>query len=907
MLWWFPNSDDIILSNEEIYRPIYEPRKNVEKRLREQFEEAEKRNYNKKNKNVLNNIAESKKNILKQQEDYENEKYFKEMNLKKHFEKERRRSSIMSGKFFENNLLLSKMQTKLKLKNNLNIDMNKENMSDIFDNRNSKNNLNNIFEKVTENLKNKKVYLRSLSAVNINTKINNSSSYININFPNKINKEEYQNLLNKMNILKELIQPEGTIIKSSYNRYENNLSFMSKKIRNNYITSEVFKNFIIPVNLNYEEDREIIAINGYNKQYKKNLRLYFRSYSNEVTQKITKSNFLRLLRECGFDKYKINLEEFNISIRNIFGENLNNFNFEEFLTLLIQLSYLIYTKTRDTLTISECYGSLIKKLKIRDNLTNGIDIIKNKMDSVIDLINRRIENGKEYNLPPGFKLKEKTRIVYQNRLSPHIIKYIGESKFICYQILEDIIFRILNSSIIEPYVKIIKTNDIDIETGEIHKWNINLTKEYVKLDKQYEKIGIIVADILEEGLEKICKNKDNKGNLIVSSILKKKNEENCKLLEKENLKEEIRLRRRYEIKKQMEEYKKIKLKIKKERDDNKEKERIQKLKELNEFYEKIKENDKKKAQLVLERKKKIEEENKNRLLMEEEEKKKKENEKSKKRILFFSEQKRKLKEQFKLIKDRREENYKILYNMQPNVQLNSIKTNADYLKKDKDYIEFEKDLNTIMKNLLKRDDIKNVINNYKKHLSLIYEIYSKIGYNKISFFSNEAIHLNEFKEFLNNFTVLGLLITTDQMIYIYNKITQSSIKERENCSYFSFDDFILSIGYLSIFSKFSDRSRKILPSDIENCNGDTIQNFFNYIGLKLPYNKLEIEKFINSRRSMNTKNFLDLQNEIKKEKIVEYKKLENPKVIEKEDNNKNDKNSNDSKDVNNNEKKDENE
>ena len=40
-------------------------------------------------------------------------------------------------------------------------------MSEIFENRNSNNNLNIIFEKAIENLKNKKVYLRSLSAVNI--------------------------------------------------------------------------------------------------------------------------------------------------------------------------------------------------------------------------------------------------------------------------------------------------------------------------------------------------------------------------------------------------------------------------------------------------------------------------------------------------------------------------------------------------------------------------------------------------------------------------------------------------------------------------------------------------------------------------------------------------------------------
>ena len=136
----------------------------------------------------------------------------------------------MSGKFFENNnnLLLSKLQNKVKSKNVF-LDNYKENMSEIFENRNSNNNLNIIFEKATENLKNKKVYLRSLSAVNIQNKINNSSSHININIPKNIKTEDYQNLINKINILKELIHPEGTIIKQTYDTYENNLSFMSKK------------------------------------------------------------------------------------------------------------------------------------------------------------------------------------------------------------------------------------------------------------------------------------------------------------------------------------------------------------------------------------------------------------------------------------------------------------------------------------------------------------------------------------------------------------------------------------------------------------------------------------------------------------------------------------------------------
>ena len=39
------------------------------------------------------------------------------------------------------------------------------------------------------------------------------------------------------------------------------------------------------------------------------------------------------------------------------------------------------------------------------------------------------------------------------------------------------------------------------------------------------------------------------------------------------------------------------------------------------------------------------------------------------------------------------------------------------------------------------------------HLKIIYDIYSKIGYNKISFNSKEVMHIDEFKQFLINFAI----------------------------------------------------------------------------------------------------------------------------------------------------------
>ena len=198
----------------------------------------------------------------------------------------------------------------------------------------------------------------------------------------------------------------------------------------------------------------------------------------------------------------------------------------------------------------------------------------------------------------------------------------------------------------------------------------------------------------------------------------------------------------------------------------------------------------------------------------------------------------------------------------------------DYFQKNKEYIEFEKGLNNTINNLLEKEDIKQVLDKYQNHLQLIYNIYSKIDFTKISFNFKEGIREESFKQFLINFTVLGLLVSSDQMTWIFKEITRPKLKERENQAYLDFHDFQMALAYLGIFARFADRNRKIKPADIDNTNGITVEYFLKFMGLELPFDKLDLEQYINDRRAMTVKDLLNLQQELRKNDVMEFKKKE---------------------------------
>ena len=271
---------------------------------------------------------------------------------------------------------------------------------------------------------------------------------------------------------------------------------------------------------------------------------------------------------------------------------------------------------------------------------------------------------------------------------------------------------------------------------------------------------------------------------------------------------------------------------------------------------------------VQEKRKQQEEEKLNKLLQRQDKMKEKNDKRDKELIEFYKKQRKKVKLQMNEILSKRQE---YLYRFKEKKD-EKIKPSPkpSYLEKDKEYCTFESNLIQTLDNLRKREDVSKIFEKYNKHLKTIYDVYSKIGYNKISFFSKECIRLNEFKQFLINFGILGLLISTDQMNWIFTKIAKDKQNERDLQAYLDYDDFQITICMLAIFSRFTERSRKLLPSDMDSTNGETIEYFFKFLGLKLPYNKLEMENFINDRRALNMKNLLELQRKIKNN-VNEYK------------------------------------
>ena len=894
MLWGYEDNDAILLQIEEEFAPQYEPVEVMMEKEKMKKEEMDKRDYLKKAQNLIATLNTKKKIIEKENEKKEIMKIERDKKIKNSLVKKRQRKSIMLGIGVEDQLKQLQFKNANALTTTAAISpmlMNSQTESTINNIMKTSSSMYDAIAKAKDNFdkKNNAALLTSASVPKRNFQlkpIKKSSStavkddilerygpIISIDKQKEI--ERYAEMMKEKEKLissQQLILPEKTIIKDGK---KGNMSNASNKARSNYITSEVYKNFILPINLEEEEDRETKAINGYNSQYSKNMKLYFRTYSNEVTNTISKANLLKMLREKGYNKYEINLEELTIAVRNLFGDNLNNLTYEQFSSLLVQLAFLIYTKKRDTLTISECYGNLLRHF-MPNSLTEATINLNKRLKPVVDLIKQKLTNPKDendsyFNMPPGFKILNKTSVVYNCRLAPHFVDIIGESKFVCYELIEEILFNILNSSTLEPYVKVNKYSDIMIEPGTVKNWSNAIMMTYVKMDDEYEKIGIDVCDALESGLRSMCRGKDKKGNEIIAPLIKYEIEEGRKYMESEHAKDEKRMNA---LKKKVEEYRKMKEEKRKKRL----REENERRKQMRKQIEKEQEETKVRVEEVKERKNKLEEEKKNKLL-ERQEKQKEENEKKfQERKKFFNQQQRRLKEQFTKIKHQRE-----VIQKQNNDPLNNLpEVNAKYLKKDKDYIEFEKKLNTLMRNLVSRPDIKTVITKYEQHLHLIYDIYSKIGYNKISFFSNESIHLNEFKQFLINFTVLGLLISSEQMSYIFMKIASESRGTKDEQLYLTYDEFVLSLVYLSIYSMFANKERKILPSDVDNANAMMIENFFIFLGLKMPFNKNGLEMFINERRAMTMKSLLKLQREIKKEKIKEYKQMQFEKEIQKQ-------------------------
>ena len=864
LLSFNPEKDDILMNLEEEFRPIYESAEEAMERKQKEEKELEKKDYGKQIQNYFEDLRTKRKNKIEDDKTKENEIKKREEKLKKKSVENRKLEKIMSGK----DVLVSPEVIYTELNLAMESQTQKEN------NYVKNSNLMQAINSATEKYKNK--------GENITTDINLTNDYMkNRNKmmikKYKLNEEKkkddvfikfgkidsidikkrkdeamriYKERL-RMELIKNFVLPEGSLINIGPDGKQEIADTHTARKYSIYMTKNGSK--YNPINLKEEEDRDIKAIDGYNYQYRKNIKFYFKCYASEIELVIKKRNLLKLLRDKGISSKKLDLEEFNSLIRYLFNENLNEFTFEQYSNLLVHLSYLIFTKIRPTMCLGECYGNLLKRLNLQSE-TETTTKKKNMMQPVIDLLLEKKMNKEEFNLPEGFKFIIKTKVKYNNRLPPHFVDIIGEAAYICYELIEEIIFNIFNTSIIEPYVKLNAEEDIIIEPDKIHKWTPEVTKCYIEMGKENKIYGMIACDALEEGFKNYFKGKNINGELIVHPQEKKLYEAMKLRLKKENKQNKLFIERRREIEGKLEEYKK-----------KKKEERKKKIKEMKELMQAKREE----QQLIQEKFSKVQEKQKQQYdekisrLKERQDKIKEKNDKRDKELIdFYLKQKKKIKSQMNEILEKRKE-YLKQFKEKPEEKKLKINPKPSYIDKDKEYVDFDNKLIDTMDNLRKREDINAIFDKYSKHLKTIYDIYSKIGYNKISFYSKDCMRINEFKQFLINFAVLGLLISTDQMNFIFNKISKTKMEKKDKQFYLDFDDFQVSLILLAIFSRFTERSRKILPSDLNSTNGETVEYFFKFLGFKLPFNKLEVENFINDRRALTMKNLLELQRKIK--------------------------------------------
>ena len=869
MLWNYDDTDDIILQIEELNRPIYEPMDEVYERQRKEQEEKDSKNFTKKLIRNLSIIQEKKINMLNNKKLLNEQKKLKEEIIKRRLEKRRTIERVMSGKeisirpilfssskFKRNNSNLFNMN-KQKISLNYNIKTKKliNNKKFTIKNDNINKKSKDVFKensKLSSNLSSMEFNSQGLklrknnSQLNMITNKNNDDIYKKFEYIKSNNKKHIYNetekeykLYQQQELSKILIQKEGKYINIGPNGSQIYL-------RNGYFIGKICQDRVrgLPYSLKYEEDRELKAINGYNRKYAKNIRYYFNCYENELKKVITKKKFMKMMRDKGIKSDKLDYDEINIIIRRLFKGNLNEFSFSQFNDLLIQTSYLIYTKQRKSFTISETYGFLLKRLSLNKNIEK-IELLKRKYKKVIDYLLELKENKESFNMPEGFKFITNTIVKYNNRLAPHFLEILGEGKFICYQILEDIIFKIFNVSIIEPYVKVYSEETVDIEPEKLHNWTPDLTLAFIDLDKKYKFEGFFAADILEEGLRKIVKkHKINDIN---------ENNENRKSNHKVNMALVTK-----KIIERIEEYKRKKI----ENKLKKKPEKINKVskEERKEIISKFRK---------LEKKLKRKEEEKIR------EEERKEEEKVKEKIKTSFIMKEINKERFNEVKMQLE-----TIAQKRNNAIKERKENELIIKFKAKQNSFEKTLKNTMKELLNRCDIKDLFQIFSEHLKFIYDMYKKMNGNKISLFSKEFVKFEEFKHFLIHFQILEEIISKEQMVWIFANIANQDkkemdkevIKNKENKKemeidnelYFDFDDFKLSLIYLSIFYKIKQKNRKIIKSDLEEVNVENIKNFMEYLNLKIPFNQIEIEKFINEKITKSISNEIGVKHKIKR-------------------------------------------
>lgn len=257
---------------------------------------------------------------------------------------------------------------------------------------------------------------------------------------------------------------------------------IKKKAKNDDPRFLKTNNNIELLDLNFEEDRDLIKLKKFLKDYQTFFKEVFMKYCgsiyhpikgkvfnsiNEIGDTISPSEIVKMFKEHGISGREIDREDILIilSLMNskVFQKPSlkSGISYDEFIEDFIQLSYFAFTKppfVYRRYSISEYAEEMIKlfsrqfpdnkKYLHPDKLINAnqIDICEN--------INKQLQKTNFVKIPKGFKKYLETELVYKYYVPDCMYFLLGESQTICYELLDEIIYKIVKEHIMEGFCKV---------------------------------------------------------------------------------------------------------------------------------------------------------------------------------------------------------------------------------------------------------------------------------------------------------------------------------------------------------------------------------------------------------------------------------------------------------------------
>ena len=341
------------------------------------------------------------------------------------------------------------------------------------------------FDKISDNNNNNihsvNTTIRSNSNFNIyNKNKNNSNALFNLN-DEQISQLKYlkEEVVERNNAKK--LYPEQFYIEE-HAKYSLHQKSESKKTDENRLLPGAVSNNITLLDLNDEEDRDIIILKKFIKEYEGFFKDVFKRYCGstykaltgknfeaikEISDTITVSEIVKMFKQHNIIDKEISKEDIQsiITLMNskVFKKRslLGGITYDEFVEDFIQISYYAFVKPPyfyRHFTVADYPEEMIKLFSAQfpENMKyyNPETILTKSEREICKGLDRQLQISNFVKLPKTHKKILVTEINFKYIVPECMYLVLGESYTLCYELLDEIIKKAINSHILEGFLMV---------------------------------------------------------------------------------------------------------------------------------------------------------------------------------------------------------------------------------------------------------------------------------------------------------------------------------------------------------------------------------------------------------------------------------------------------------------------